>query len=121
MVRGKKTFELRKNDREFQADDLARLEEYDPISGYTGENRHAKSMNIYRISQTFNLDYDSYSSAVVLATSICEAKTIFPGEIDGRNDVYNSWCEPIHVSVELIGISTMTEIKCRVLVALYTP
>ena len=34
---GKKNFEIRKNDRDYQVDDTLILEEYDPATGYTGE------------------------------------------------------------------------------------
>lgn len=32
-----KKFEIRKNDRNFQVGDVLRLEEYDPIRGYSGD------------------------------------------------------------------------------------
>ena len=34
---GKKNFEIRKNDRDYQVGDTLILLEYDPIHGYTGE------------------------------------------------------------------------------------
>ena len=37
MKSGKKTFELRKNDRDYQVGDTLVLQEYDPINGYTGD------------------------------------------------------------------------------------
>lgn len=38
VVSGKKTFEIRKNDRDFKVGDYAKLNEYDAENGYTGES-----------------------------------------------------------------------------------
>lgn len=38
VQQGVKTLEIRKNDRDFQVDDFLLLEEFDPVSGYTGES-----------------------------------------------------------------------------------
>lgn len=38
VQQGIKTFEIRKNDRDFQVGDFLLLEEFDPVSGYTGES-----------------------------------------------------------------------------------
>lgn len=35
-------------------------------------------MNLYKISQTKNKDYDTYDSAIVCAASACKAKNIRP-------------------------------------------
>ena len=43
MKSGEKTFDLRRNDRNFKVDDLIILEEYDPIKEkYTGDHVYAK-------------------------------------------------------------------------------
>ncbi|KIL42188.1 hypothetical protein SD70_02630 [Gordoniibacillus kamchatkensis] len=37
VASGRKKFEVRKNDRDFKVGDLLWLREYDPATGYTGE------------------------------------------------------------------------------------
>lgn len=54
-------------------------------------------MNMYKISQEVNNEYDTYDSAVVSARNEEEARHMQPS-------VYGTgWCEPQHVTVELIG------------------
>ena len=68
-------------------------------------------MNLYLIKQDFNCAYDTYDSAVVIASSAEEAKTIHPDpklklhwEGDKWSDEdYGTWCHPEHVTVELVG------------------
>lgn len=63
-------------------------------------------MNLYRISQSINDDYDTFDSAVVVAESESDARKIHPG---GR--IYEPWAKlggtwaitPEDVEVELIG------------------
>jgi hypothetical protein len=66
-------------------------------------------MNLYRISQTKNGDYDTYDSAVVAATSADEARHIHP---DGgmpetrwweKRECSPTWVDPGDVEVEYIG------------------
>ena len=66
-------------------------------------------MYIYLIKQNVNCDYDTYDSAVVIAASEEEARTIHP---DGQRWIDNkwngwwglqSWCKPEDVEVKLIG------------------
>lgn len=61
-------------------------------------------MNLYRISQTVNRDYDTYDSAIVCARDETAAKAIHPRlAIRNRWDC-SSWCDsPDQVTVELIG------------------
>lgn len=57
-------------------------------------------MNLYRISQTVNNDYDTYDSAVVCAADEAAAKAIHPG----MDDDSSTWCViPDEVTAELIG------------------
>ncbi len=37
IIDGSKTFEVRKNDRDYQVSDVLVLQEFDPKGGYTGE------------------------------------------------------------------------------------
>jgi hypothetical protein len=66
-------------------------------------------MNLYLIKQNVNCDYDTYDSAVVIASSEEEARTIHPdGQRWEDNKWYGcwgleSWCRPEHVEVKLIG------------------
>ena len=72
-------------------------------------------MNLYLIKQDTNNDYDTYDSAIVVATSEEEARTIHPAghrwiseterwDTDWR--VPYSWVYPENVKVQLIGIAT---------------
>jgi hypothetical protein len=77
-------------------------------------------MLIFRISQTSNREYDTYSSAIVVASSEGEARMIHPqGDRfwnpekgtwcydDDPTQVQwsNSWVNPEEVEVELIGVA----------------
>jgi len=81
----------------------------DPTNGPTllvpthGES----TMNIYRISQNVNNDYDTYDSAIVCANTEDEARWIHPSgdKWDGKRGHYGSWCDVEDVCVELIGTS----------------
>ena len=81
-------------------------------------------MNIYKISQTVNNDYDTYDSAVVVASSPEEAQWIHPSEyyryINGvlhfvytdevaphRYERSSCWCHPSDVQVEYIGTTEL--------------
>lgn len=63
-------------------------------------------MNLYKISQTINQNWDTFDSAVVIAKSADEARKIIPsfdGDI-GENGDYECWSRPENVKVELIGV-----------------
>lgn len=72
-------------------------------------------MNLYLIKQNMNCGYDTYDSAVVIANSEEEAKTIHPQGYRWENGSwntkwsFNAWCAPEHVAVELIGTATSGE------------
>jgi len=59
-------------------------------------------VNLYKISQTDNDDWDTYDSAIVCAASEDDARQINPG---GRwNSSLDGWCKsPDLVTVELLG------------------
>ncbi len=62
-------------------------------------------MNLYRISQDENNDYDTYDSAIVAAETEAAARNINPGGNDWGK--YGGWCSrPDMVKVELIGVAT---------------
>jgi hypothetical protein len=69
-------------------------------------------MNIYKISQDQNDDYDTYDSAIVAAENKEIARNMNPsnGAAMSEKDwayAYSSWCNtPDAVKVELIGIAT---------------
>ena len=69
-------------------------------------------MNIYKISQTVNIDYDTYDSAIVYARSEEEAKYMNPDsyyKLEWWEDTTNycyTWCHPEFVTVELLGEAT---------------
>ena len=73
-------------------------------------------MNLYLIRQDMNRDYDTYDSAVVIANSEEEAKTIHPQGYRWKNGSWNThwssndWCHPEHVKVELIGTTTSGDV-----------
>lgn len=64
-------------------------------------------MNLYKISQSTNVGYDTYDSAVVCAPDPETARTINPGETRKGDCVWRAtgcWCRsPDDVVVELIG------------------
>lgn len=75
-------------------------------------------MKLYKISQSFNTEWYSYDSAIVVASSKEEARRIIPGPFyfydKGFHYQYKnqepakefldpSWCHPKHVKVEEIG------------------
>ena len=77
-------------------------------------------MHLYLIKQNVNRDYDTYDSAVVIASSEEEARTIHPEGYRWANDKWRggwaidladqTWCNPKHVTVELIGTPTSGDI-----------
>ena len=68
-------------------------------------------MNIYRISQRKNNDYDTYDSAIVAAETEEEARQIHPesewkfkNESLWNDSPYGTWCaKPEDVEVEYLG------------------
>jgi hypothetical protein len=65
-------------------------------------------MKLFKISQTENTGYDTFSDAVVCAANESIARNINPsnGELMTENDwgEYGSWCSsPIYITVEYIG------------------
>jgi hypothetical protein len=59
-------------------------------------------MKLYKLSQSVNNDYDTYSDAVVAAETAKLARQINP---DGTNDKCSPrlWCHQRYVKVECIG------------------
>ena len=80
-------------------------------------------MNIYRISQTVNGGYDTYDSAVVVASSEKEATLTHPSEYKkdwkGEDDGCSVWCASENVKVELIGVVLFDDIEAGVVCASY--
>ena len=63
-------------------------------------------MNLYRISQESNNDYDTYDSAIVCAKDETTAKAIHPGADKEwpSGSKYWDWCAtPDQVAAKLIG------------------
>ena len=62
-------------------------------------------MNLYKISQTINDDYDTFDSAVVVAEPEEQARMIHPNgrEWDGKSGRWDSWVDSENVSVLLVG------------------
>ncbi|MFL2019644.1 hypothetical protein ACEN3U_04895 [Weissella hellenica] len=68
-------------------------------------------MNLYKISQDVNDDWDTFDSAVVVAESAEEAKKIIPDHHGGYREnpdyeisIYD-WAKPEDVKVEFIGLA----------------
>lgn len=63
-------------------------------------------MNLYLISQHFNIGYDTYDSAVVVANTEEEARNMHPrgAAYDRMYDDY-VWASPEHVVVKWLGIA----------------
>jgi hypothetical protein len=70
-------------------------------------------MNIYKIWQDKNNDYDTYDSAVVCAINEDRAKQLTIEEFWG-----GSWTDIENLQIELIG-TTITERKEEIIVASY--
>jgi hypothetical protein len=71
-------------------------------------NSEDRAMNLYKISQTQNENYDTYDSAVVCAESLDAAKEINPSGKwgEGGGNILTRWCKaPEDVCVEYIGIA----------------
>lgn len=74
-------------------------------------------MNLYKIWQTVNDDYDTYDSAVVAADSEQEAILMHPdgtSEVNKKrftNDDYSGWCESKDVQVSKIGTANNGFVK----------
>ena len=64
-------------------------------------------MNLYLIFQTYNRDYDTYDSVVVVAESAEIAKRMHPytGELDDKPDMFSrsDWADPEYVEVVYLG------------------
>lgn len=77
-------------------------------------------MNIYKISQQVNNDYDTYDSAVVIAVSEDVAREMQPtdGSPYDPTEKYwcSSWAKPHDVTVEFLGL-TLPGAKAGVVVA----
>lgn len=78
-------------------------------------------MNIYKISQTENNDYDTYDSAIVYAETKEDARVIHPREMvfNRARSWMMSYCwvdSPDKVIVEKIG-ETSLEVKSGVILA----
>jgi hypothetical protein len=59
-------------------------------------------MNIYKISQEENYDWDTFDSAIVAADSAEEAKSMNPS---GDGNDLRVWTTSDNVEVELIGVA----------------
>ena len=79
-------------------------------------------MYLYLIKQDVNRDYDTYDSAIVIASSEEEARTIHPGGCRWESTGWSgwmeasSWCNPEDVTVQLIG-TALPGSTCSVVVA----
>jgi len=73
-----------------------------------------KSMNIYLIEQSKNMDYDTYDEAVVYARSEEEARMIHPedhGKPVTNEDIrWSSWAKYDDIKATLIG-TTKADVK----------
>ncbi len=81
-------------------------------------------MNLYRLTQEVNNDYDTYDSCIVAAKTEDEARLIHPDEditlcdekgfyitypnISKKSYCNCAWCKPQDVKVELLGIADKT-------------
>jgi hypothetical protein len=63
IIDGPKTFEVRKNDRDFRVDDVLRLEEWNPGCGYSDAYTHYKVT--YLAQGVFGLPADVCVMAIV--------------------------------------------------------
>lgn len=61
-----------------------------------------KTLFLYLVEQDHNTDYDTYDSAVVVASSAKEAREITIGNKD-------TWAAPEHVKAERVGKMTQLQ------------
>lgn len=83
-------------------------------------------MNIYKVSQSVNNDYDTYDSMIVVASSEEEAKAIQPGwsknpvpETRKEAGEFYNWAAKEDLKVHLIGKATEGLVAGTVLCASY--
>ena len=92
-------------------------------------------MNIYRIWQEVNNDYDTYDSAVVVAKNEEDARNMAPdgdlwiegngwchmknGELLPNNTKWGDWCDPKDVQVELMGTTVLEDYPRGVILSSY--
>lgn len=63
-------------------------------------------MNLYKISQGVNLEYDTFDSAVVCQENEEAARRTHPsGKREGCWLPNGDWCEPEKVKVEYLGVA----------------
>ena len=63
-------------------------------------------MNLYRVSQTENDDYDTYDAMIVAASTEWVARNVHPSKT-GWSGYSGAWCStPEEATVELIGTAT---------------
>jgi hypothetical protein len=60
-------------------------------------------MKLWRISQSVNSGWDTYSDAVVAARTEADAKDMNPAGVLEEQEPYYAWCHPKHVKVEYLG------------------
>lgn len=64
-------------------------------------------MNLYKISQDVNNDYDTFDSAIVAAETEDEARNTHPEKNFPLGFDFNTyWCDQSQVTVEKIGTAT---------------
>lgn len=66
-------------------------------------------MNIYLLSQSDNVDYDTFDSMVVIAANEDDARHMRPSG-SWEDNIWNSWADkPENVDVEFIGTTEADE------------
>lgn len=62
-------------------------------------------MNLYRISQKRNNDWDTYDSAVVCAESEADARMVHPNGEEWDGAATGDWVAAADVTVDFVGIA----------------
>ena len=73
-------------------------------------------MNIYRVSQEVNRQYDTYDAMVVAASDEEDAKSVTLEETDGG--VWHDWADRADLIVELVGVAA-DDVERGVILASY--
>ena len=74
-----------------------------------GVRTNAKTLYLYKLSQSVNNGWDTYDSAVVCACDEAAARRIHPNGYETMEievEKYPSWCSLKDVKVEFIGTTT---------------
>jgi len=74
-------------------------------------------MYLYKISQSQDNGYDTFSSAIVIAESIESAREMIPNfkTFNLVREDHDGWADKAHVEVQLLGVASQGSLRSLVL------